>query len=88
MPASAVNILILFKYICLLPICFSVANTVKRGFLIWLSVMAFGNPVSFLSWVGTGLVIVGVFLYNEAIKIAKQKEQYSYRHTASKMISI
>ena len=47
---------------------FSVANTVKRGLLIWLSVMTFGNQVSLLSWIGTSLVISGVFLYNEAKK--------------------
>ncbi|KAL5248365.1 hypothetical protein ACHWQZ_G017522 [Mnemiopsis leidyi] len=50
------------------PVTHSVANTVKRGLLIWLSVMAFGNQVSLLSWLGTSLVIAGVFLYNEAKK--------------------
>ena len=30
--------------------------------------MTFGNQVTGLSWFGTSLVIVGVFLYNEAKK--------------------
>ena len=44
---------------------FSVVNTVKRGLLIWLSILIFGNPVTFLSGFGTILVIIGVILYNE-----------------------
>lgn len=44
----------------------SVANTVKRAVLIWLSVLLFHNPVTIMSWLGTGLVIFGVFLYNKA----------------------
>lgn len=45
---------------------YSVANTTKRALLIWLSVIIFGNPVTFQSWLGTGIVILGVFLYNKA----------------------
>lgn len=44
----------------------SVANTVKRAFLIWISVILFGNPVTFLSSVGTITVTVGVLLYTKA----------------------
>ncbi len=33
--------------------------------IIWLSVLIFHNPVSFLSGVGTLIVISGVILYNE-----------------------
>ncbi|CAF1088810.1 unnamed protein product [Adineta ricciae] len=47
------------------PITHSVVNTVKRGLLIWLSILIFGNPVTFLSGFGTILVIIGVILYNE-----------------------
>jgi solute carrier family 35 protein E2 len=43
----------------------SVANTVKRAVLIWLSIIIFHNPVTFLSGVGTLIVIFGVILYNE-----------------------
>ncbi len=42
----------------------SVANTVKRALIIWLSVFIFHNPVTFLSGVGTLIVILGVILYN------------------------
>ena len=44
----------------------SVANTAKRAFLIWLSVMLFGNEVTILSGLGTSIVISGVLLYNKA----------------------
>lgn len=46
--------------------CFSVANTAKRAFLIWLSVLLFNNPITGLSALGTSLVIAGVLLYNRA----------------------
>lgn len=44
----------------------SVANTVKRAFLIWISVFLFGNTVTFYSGLGTLSVIGGVLLYNKA----------------------
>jgi hypothetical protein len=50
----------------------SVANTVKRALLIWLSVLIFHNPVTFLSGFGTFTVIFGVILYNEARDIEKR----------------
>ncbi|XP_053204872.1 solute carrier family 35 member E2B-like [Panonychus citri] len=48
------------------PVTHSVANTAKRALLIWLSVIVFGNPVTYLSWLGTATVILGVLLYNKA----------------------
>lgn len=48
------------------PVTHSVANTVKRAFLIWLSILVFGNPVTFFSGMGTIVVTVGVLLYNKA----------------------
>ena len=50
----------------------SVANTVKRALLIWLSILIFHNPVTFLSGFGTLTVIFGVILYNEARDIEKK----------------
>ena len=50
----------------------SVANTVKRALLIWLSVLIFHNPVTFLSGFGTLIVIFGVILYNEAQNIERK----------------
>ena len=44
----------------------SVANTVKRAFLIWLSVIVFSNPVTFLSGLGTVIVTIGVLCYTKA----------------------
>ncbi|XP_074597503.1 solute carrier family 35 member E2A-like [Brevipalpus obovatus] len=51
---------------CISPVTHSVANTAKRAVLIWLSVIIFGNPVTYLSWIGTTIVIVGVLFYNRA----------------------
>ncbi|XP_015785647.1 solute carrier family 35 member E2 [Tetranychus urticae] len=48
------------------PVTHSVANTAKRALLIWLSVIIFSNPVTYLSWLGTAIVILGVLLYNKA----------------------
>ncbi|CAF3372452.1 unnamed protein product [Rotaria socialis] len=54
------------------PITHSVANTVKRALLIWLSVLIFKNPVTFLSGFGTLIVIFGVIMYNEARDMDKK----------------
>jgi solute carrier family 35 protein E2 len=51
------------------PVTHSVANTGKRAFLIWTSVLLFGNEVTFLSGLGTVVVILGVFLYNAAQQV-------------------
>ncbi|XP_067144761.1 solute carrier family 35 member E2A-like [Centruroides vittatus] len=48
------------------PVTHSVANTTKRALLIWLSVLTFGNKVTFLSGLGTMIVIFGVVFYNKA----------------------
>ncbi len=50
----------------ILRLYFSVVNTVKRAFLIWLSIILFGNEVTMLSGLGTVIVIIGVTLYNKA----------------------
>jgi len=51
------------------PVTHSVANTGKRAFLIWTSVILFGNEVTFLSGLGTVIVIFGVLLYNLAMEV-------------------
>jgi solute carrier family 35 protein E2 len=48
----------------LTPVSQSVANTLKRALLIFLSILWFGNPISFLSGLGMLTVFVGVLLYN------------------------
>lgn len=48
------------------PVTHSVANTVKRASLIWLSIIMFGNQVTILGGIGSAVVILGVFLYNKA----------------------
>ncbi|XP_021930523.1 solute carrier family 35 member E2B-like isoform X2 [Zootermopsis nevadensis] len=61
---QSITAYVLMDYIS--PVTHSVANTAKRAFLIWLSVLLFGNPVTLLSGLGTCMVIVGVLLYNKA----------------------
>lgn len=46
------------------PVSQSVANTVKRAMLIWLSILYFGNDITILSGLGIVTVIAGVFAYN------------------------
>lgn len=41
------------------------ANTVKRAFLIWMSIILFGNSITLLSGLGTVIVIIGVVIYNK-----------------------
>lgn len=65
------------------PVTFSVSNTVKRAFLIWLSVLVFGNEVTALSAVGTFMVTCGVFLYQRAKnhqKLLKEKDREVKEH--------
>jgi len=57
----------------LTPVTHSVANTVKRAFLIWISVFVFGNTVTFYSGLGTLSVIGGVLLYNKARQLDAQR---------------
>lgn len=45
----------------------SVANTVKRALLIWLSVWHFGNPMTTLGVTGSAIVFLGVLAYQYAI---------------------
>eukprot|EP00050_Salpingoeca_kvevrii_P008589 m.303795 g.303795 ORF g.303795 m.303795 type:complete len:320 (-) comp16209_c0_seq1:109-1068(-) len=50
----------------LTPVSQSVANTAKRALLIFLSILWFGNPITFINAVGMITVTAGVFLYNHA----------------------
>ncbi|MCL4141934.1 UNVERIFIED_CONTAM: hypothetical protein GTU68_043795 [Idotea baltica] len=60
------------------PVTYSVANTTKRACLIWLSVLLFGNPVTFYSGLGTLVVIVGVLLYGKARALdARKRKQFT-----------
>ncbi|KAK0167090.1 hypothetical protein PV327_004533 [Microctonus hyperodae] len=61
---QSITAYVLMDYIS--PVTHSVANTAKRAFLIWLSVILFDNPITGLSALGTCTVIAGVLLYNRA----------------------
>jgi len=64
---QSITAYVLMDYIS--PVTHSVANTAKRAFLIWLSVVMFENPVTLLSGLGTCIVIIGVLMYNKAQEI-------------------
>jgi len=57
------------------PVTHSVANTVKRALLIWMSILVFGNAVTLWSGVGTLIVTGGVLLYNRARDWDAQRRQ-------------
>lgn len=59
------------------PVTHSIANTTKRALLIWLSVLTFGNKVTFLSGLGTMIVIFGVLLYNKAQELTVRTQKSS-----------
>ena len=48
------------------PVTHSVANTLKRALLIWISVIVFKNHVTLYSGLGSAIVFIGVLLYNKA----------------------
>ncbi|XP_076451424.1 solute carrier family 35 member E2A-like [Babylonia areolata] len=75
---QSISAYVLMDYIS--PVTHSVANTVKRAFLIWISVVVFGNPVTFLSGVGTVTVTVGVLLYTKAKEHDHQRAQSRERY--------
>ena len=52
------------------PVTFSVGNTMKRVAVIVSSVLFFKNYVSPLNWVGTGLAVLGAYMYSNS-KIKK-----------------
>jgi len=64
---------VLMAYIS--PVTHSVANTVKRAFIIWLSILVFGNQITAGSGIGTMIVICGVFVYNKAQGISKTADE-------------
>lgn len=51
------------------PVTHAVANTLKRVFLIAVSIIMFGHKLTPLGSVGSAVAIVGVLLYS----LAKQK---------------
>lgn len=61
---QSITAYVLMDYIS--PVTHSVVNTAKRAFLIWFSILMFGNPVTMLSGLGTIIVIMGVFMYIKA----------------------
>jgi solute carrier family 35 protein E2 len=51
--------------------------------LIWLSVIIFGNPVTFLSGLGTTVVFIGVLMYNKAKHMDDLKRSKSSSNLAA-----
>ena len=57
------------------PVTMSVANTLKRGILIVLSIVWFGNTVTLHTCFGMAMIVGGVALYNRAITEEKQRSK-------------
>lgn len=70
------------------PVTHSVANTVKRALMIWLSIFVFGNPVTSLSGAGTLIVFLGVLLYNHARDAAFRSGNFSGRPVKLKEVLV
>ncbi|CAG5121833.1 unnamed protein product [Candidula unifasciata] len=85
---QSITAYVLMDYIS--PVTHSVANTVKRAFLIWLSVFLFGNPVTLLSGLGTVFVTIGVLLYTKAKEhdqhLLEVREKYKNENIDSEML--
>lgn len=75
---QSISAYVLMGYIS--PVTHSVANTVKRAFLIWISVILFGNPVTFLSGLGTVIVTIGVLLYTKAKEVDHNRRELIHHY--------
>ncbi|KAG7393640.1 hypothetical protein PHYBOEH_006032 [Phytophthora boehmeriae] len=53
------------------PVTHSVANCVKRALIIVLSIYRYGEVVTPLNWLGMGLVIFGVYVFNGASRVER-----------------
>jgi len=83
---QTISAYVLMDYIS--PVTHSVANTCKRAFLIWTSVVLFGNSVTLLSGLGTMVVIFGVLLYNVALKVDTAGEGHRLIQLGSKKMFV
>ena len=55
-------------------VTYSVTNTLKRVFVIVVSILYFQNPVTASNAIGIVIALVGIFLYNRATVLEKQKQ--------------
>jgi len=69
------------------PVTMSVINTAKRAVLICLSVAAFHNEISSVTFVGTVICIMGVFLYNYVKQGGSFMSIFSYFFSGSRSSS-
>lgn len=64
------------------PVTFSVGNTMKRVAVVVSSVLFFKNPVALLNWVGSGVAVLGTFLYSIAKERAGKEAKQMKASTA------
>jgi len=57
------------------PVTMSVSNCAKRGMLIVLSILYFGNEVRGMTWFGMVMIVAGVFDYNRARSVQQHQEK-------------
>lgn len=57
------------------PVTMSVANTLKRGLLIALSIVWFGNTVTLHTYGGMAMIVGGVAFYNRVVTEEKQRSK-------------
>ena len=55
------------------PVSHGVCNVVKRVVIIATSVLFFGNVLTLQTKIGTGVALLGTYLYTEAVKASKAK---------------
>lgn len=66
-------------------VTFSVGNTMKRVAVVVSSILFFKNPVGIMNWVGSGVAILGTYLYSLAME---QQKEHNKKVAAKKAAAV